>query len=153
MNFNSVEEILDFAIAAEKEAVAFYEDLSRQETFSGAQQTFREFAKEERKHEQMLTDFKNDSKQLSAYSYKWIPDMKRSNYLVDMTYEKGMSYVDILRLAMKREEKALLLYNELAAKADNDAFIGLFKVLSQEEAKHKRFFETTYDDYMAEQGD
>ena len=60
---------------------------------------------------------------------------------------------DVLLLAMKREEKALQLYNELAGKADNDDFIKLFKLLAQEEAKHKRALEIVYDDFMAEQGD
>jgi rubrerythrin len=73
--------------------------------------------------------------------------------MVDMTYEKGMHYADILRLAMKREEKALALYNELQGKTDKDEYIRLFKILAQEEAKHKKFLETMYDDYMAEQGD
>ena len=54
---------------------------------------------------------------------------------------------------MKREEKSLKLYNELAEKTDNEDLIKMFKVLSQEEAKHKLTLETLYDDYMAEQGD
>ena len=58
-----------------------------------------------------------------------------------------------LRLAMKREEKALRLYNELAQKTDDEACIQVFKLLSQEEAKHKQFLETMYDDFMAAQGD
>mgnify|MGYP003574512590 FL=1 len=79
--------------------------------------------------------------------------MKRSNYMVDIEYEKGMYFPDILRLAMKREQKALELYNELAGKVEDDDFINMFKILSQEEAKHKRILETIYDDFMAEQGD
>jgi rubrerythrin len=65
-----------------------------------------------------------------------------------------MHYTDILRLAMKREEKALQLYNELAEKAaDKQDFVNVFKMLCQEEAKHKQILETIYDDFMAEQGD
>ena len=79
--------------------------------------------------------------------------MKRSNYMVSMEYEKGMHYTDILRLAMKREEKALKLYNDLQAKTQDESYLKLFKILAQEEAKHKRALETLYDDYMAEQGD
>jgi rubrerythrin len=59
----------------------------------------------------------------------------------------------MLRLAMKKEEKALKLYNELAKKTEKEDLITLFKVLSQEEAKHKLALETLYDDYMATQGD
>jgi len=79
--------------------------------------------------------------------------MKRSDYMVDLVYEPGMHYSDLLRLAMKREEKALAMYNELQNKTDNEEHIKLFKALCQEEAKHKLFLEKLYDDYMAEQGD
>ena len=153
MNFNSVEEIINYAIEKEKEAVQFYEEISQQETFSGARKTFEGFAKEERKHQAMLEDFSVNQDKISEYKLEWITDIKRSDYLVDIEYKKGMHYTDILRLAMKREEKALKLYNDLMQKADNENVIKLFKLLAQEEAKHKGYLEGLYDDYMAEQGD
>jgi len=153
MNFESVEEILEFAIEKEKEAAAFYDEVARQEVFSGARKTFEEFAAEERKHQQLLENFEQNKEKVAAYKLKWIPDMKRSDYMVEMKYEPGMHYTDILRLAMKREEKALALYNELQSRTDEQEYIKLFKILAQEEAKHKRGLETMYDDYMAEQGD
>jgi len=79
--------------------------------------------------------------------------MKRSNYMVDLTYQPGMPYAEALRLAMKREEHALKLYNDLQEKADEPEVVNLFKMLSQEEAKHKLALETLYDDYMAQMGD
>ena len=153
MNFESTEEILKFAIEKEQEAAAFYEEVAQQEPFAGAQKTFLEFAAEERKHQVMLEHFEGSREKIKAYKLKWIPDMKRSDYMVEMTYEKGMHFTDILRLAMKREEKALELYNELQRKTDQDEYIKMFKILAQEEAKHKRYLETLYDDFMAEQGD
>jgi len=153
MDFSSVEEILNYAIEREKEAVEFYEEISRQEAFSGAKNTFEGFAKEERKHQAMLEDFTINKEKIAEYKLEWITDIKRSDYLVDIEYEPGMHYTDILRLAMKKEEKALKLYNDLAQKTDNEDVIKLFQILSQEEAKHKGFLEGLYDDYMAEQGD
>ncbi|UCH22386.1 MAG: ferritin family protein [Deltaproteobacteria bacterium] len=153
MNFESLEEILNYAIEKEKEAAEFYLEISRQEPFAGAKQTFEEFAAQERKHQALLEDFEGNKEKIAAYKLKWIPDIKRSDYMVDMTYEKGMHYADILRLAMKREEKALLLYNEMQTKTQDEDYLKLFKILAQEEAKHKRTLETMYDDYMAEQGD
>jgi len=153
MNFNSVEEIINYAIEREKEAVQFYEEISKQEAFSGTRKTFEDFAKEERKHQAMLEDFSINKEKISEYKLEWITDIKRSDYLVDMEYEKGMHYTDILRLAMKKEEKALKLYNDLSKKADNENVIKLFKLLAQEEAKHKGYIEGLYDDYMAGQGD
>ena len=153
MNFESVEEILEFAIEKEKEAAAFYDEVARQEVFSGARKTFEEFAAEERKHQHLLENFEQNKEQVAEYKLKWIPDMKRSDYMVDMKYEPGMHFADILRLAMKREEKALALYNELQRQTDKPEYVKLFQILSQEEAKHKRGLETMYDDFMAEQGD
>jgi rubrerythrin len=101
----------------------------------------------------MLEDFSADKDQIATYKYKWIPDIKRSDYMTDIEYKPGMAYEDILLLAMKREEKALALYNELAGKTENDACIRLFKMLAQEEAKHKLGIETIFDDIRAEQGD
>ena len=153
MNFESIEEILQFAIEKEEEAATFYKDVAAQEPFSGAKQTFLDFAREEEKHAALLRDFEGSQDKIAEYKLKWVPDMKRSDYIVEMVYEKGMHYADILRLAMKREEKALALYNELQSKTDKNEYVRLFQILAQEEAKHKQFLEGMYDDFMAEQGD
>ena len=153
MNFNSFEEILDFAIENEKRAVSFYQKLVDRETFPASKQTLAEFVEEERKHQVLLEEFKKGNRSVVEYDYVWVPDIKRSDYIVDMKYEPGMDFAEILRLAMKREEKALELYNELAGKADKADFANVFKLLCQEEAKHKQILETIYDDFMAEQGD
>ena len=153
MNFNSFEEILDFAIEREKQAVNFYQKLVDRETFPASRQTLAEFVEEERKHQVLLEEFKAGKRDFVEYDFEWIPDIKRSDYIVDMKYEPGMDFAEVLRLAMKREEKALRLYNALATKTDNADCINLFKLLAQEEAKHKRTFEILYDDHMAELGD
>ena len=156
MEFESLEAIVDFAIGKEREAAEFYQKISDdEEDFAGSKKMFAEFAAEEKKHEAILQKFKTEgiSKSLQDYQLKWITDIKRSNYMVDMTYEKGMPYNEILLLAMKREEKALTLYNEFLEQADTDDGKKLFKVLCQEEAKHKLALETMYDDYMAAMGD
>jgi len=153
MSFESFEEIISFAIEKEKEAAAFYEEAFQQEVFSGNRKTFEEFAAEERKHQAMLEGFSKNREKLSKYQFKWVPDLKRSDYMLDLEYEKGMFYTDILIVAMKREEQSLKLYNDLTEKAKDENLIKLFKILAQEEAKHKNILETFYDDYMAEQGD
>jgi rubrerythrin len=70
-----------------------------------------------------------------------------------MEYHKGMAYNEILMLAMKREEKSLKLYNDFLDQAETQESQKLFKILCQEEAKHKLALETMYDDYMAKMGD
>ena len=153
MNFKSFEELIQFAIEKENEAVDFYENASAQESYSGGKEAFLGFAKEEKKHKALLEGFLKGDKNLGDYRFKWVPDMKRSDYMVDLKYKKGMAYPEMLRLAMKREEKALQLYNDLASKSEKSDLVKVFKMLSQEEATHKLKLETIYDDYMARMGD
>ena len=153
MNFNSFEELIEYATEKEKEAVAFYEDIALKAPSSNQRKILEGFAKEERKHQALFEDFGKNKEKLEEYNFKWIPDIKRSSYIVDMEYEEGMDYVDLLRLAMKREEKALQLYNDLLENTDKEELKKLFKMLCQEEAGHKLKLETIYDDFMAEQGD
>ena len=116
---------------------------------------FEEFSREERKHQKMLEDFKvqGPAASMQEYQFKWVADIKRSNYVVDVEYSPGMGYNEILMLAMKREEKALQLYNDFLNQTASEDSKTLFKVLCQEEAKHKLALETMYDDYMAKMGD
>ncbi|MDL2269253.1 ferritin family protein [Desulfosarcina sp. OttesenSCG-928-A07] len=153
MNFQSFEDILDFAIDKEKDTAVFYGNLAEKETFSGARQMWSELAAEERKHQALLENFKNEDRSLATYAYEWIPDMKRSDYLVSVTYTPGMDFAEILRLVIKREEASLRLYNILATRTTDPACVKLFRMLAQEEARHKQTFETLYDDHMARLGD
>jgi len=155
MEFKTPNDILDYAIGKEKDAKQFYLDISEEAGLSGNRQTFLDFAKEEDKHVVMLEKLKEGviAEGIDNYEFKWIKDIKRSNLLLDIEYEKGMNYRDILMLAIKREEKALLLYNDLQERVENPDHANIFKILCQEEAKHKLYLETLYDDFMAEMGD
>jgi rubrerythrin len=116
MKFENLEAIINFAIEKEKEAADFYETTSKEVSFSGVKEMFLEFANEERKHQRLLEGFgkecslkKDDcvGKDIAGYKLKWITDLKRSDFTVDIEYKKGMAYNEVLMLAMKREEKAL----------------------------------------------
>jgi rubrerythrin len=155
MDFKNLNDIIDFAVEKEKEAAQFYQEVSQQEQFSGKRKMLLEFSAEERKHQAILEDLKagNVGTKLDSYDYKWITDIKRSNYVDDIEYRPGMGYDELLLLAMKREEKALALYNDMLRHAETDEAKKVFKMLCQEEAKHKLALETMYDDFMAEMGD
>jgi rubrerythrin len=155
MKFDNLEAIVDFAIEKEKEAAQFYSGLAKEEIFSGSKDMFLDFAREEAKHQKLLHDFKSKgfTQAMKDYKLKWIKDIKRSDYVVELEYRKGMAYNEILMLAMKREEKALKLYNDFLKQSDSPEAQKIFKMLCQEEAKHKLSLETMYDDYMAKMGD
>ena len=155
MEFKTPNDILDYAIGKEKEAKQFYLDISEEEGLYGNRKTFLDFAKEEDKHVVMLEKLKAGviADGIDNYEFKWIKDIKRSDLLLDIEYKQGMNYRDILMLAIKREEKALKLYNDLQVRVEDADHAKIFKILCQEEAKHKLALETMYDDVMAEMGD
>ncbi|MFK5951852.1 MAG: ferritin family protein [Desulfobacterium sp.] len=150
MTFKSVDEILEYAIDREKEAVAFYTDLSTKDTFASVKETFVRFAKEEEKHVELLQGISTDTAKVESYKLAKVPDLKISDYLVETEYKEGMFMQDILRIAMKKEEMAVKLYQDLSEKADNANFCKLFDLLAQEESKHKLALETMYDDFLAD---
>ncbi len=152
MNFQSIDEILDFAIDKEKEAVTFYNELSKKESMASLATTFKELAQEEAKHVKLLANISKNRKVIDKYELKKIPDLKISDYLVAKEYTEGMPMHDILVLAMKREEMAVKLYSNLAMGSVDQEVVKLFRLLAQEEAKHKLTFESLYDDDLASQG-
>jgi rubrerythrin len=155
MDFISLDDIIAFAIDQEREAAAFYRDLGGRESFADKRQLFHDFAAEEDKHAAILAALTAGSGQVdfAGYDWKWIVDIKRSNYVAEIAYHPDMDYREILLLAAKREEKALAFYNECQAGVERPEAKTVFKMLCQEEAKHKLALESMLDDFMAEMGD
>jgi rubrerythrin len=152
MTFQSIDQVLDFAIDKEKEAVNFYNELSKKESMASLAKTFKGLAQEEAKHVKLLATISKNKDVIDKYELKKVPDLKISNYLVEKQYSEGMLMQDILILAMKREEMAVKLYSNLVMGSADPSVIKLFSLLAQEEAKHKLTFETLYDDDLASQG-
>ncbi|WP_457551540.1 ferritin family protein [Desulfobacula sp.] len=151
MKFGSLDEILTFAIDREKEAVEFYLSLAKQATRASLKEIFERFAKEEEKHVTLVSDISGNKEKIDSYEFEKITDLKISDYMVETEYEEGMPMPEILKLAMKKEEKAVKLYSMLADQTDNEEAKKLFLILVQEEAKHKLGLESMYDDYLADQ--
>ena len=142
--FGSVEEILDFAIEREEEAVKFYTDLAEKVDKKWMSQVFSDFAREEQGHKKKLIAVKEGKRLLSAQEK--IQDLKIGDYLVDVAPGPDISYQEALIIAMKKEKAAFKLYNDLASTTDHQEIKSLFFALAQEEAKHKLRFEIEYDD-------
>ena len=142
----SVEDLLDFAIGKEQEAVDFYTELAENARNPEMKPVFREFAGMEEGHKRRLQNIKQGG-QLEASSDK-VMDLKIADYLVNAEPGMDMSYQDALILAMKREQSAYNLYNDLAGIAEDKSVREAMIALADEEAKHKLRFETEYDEYV-----
>ena len=144
-NFSSVNDILDFAIKNEQEAQKFYADIAAKTTRSGSKALFESFVAEERRHEEKLKSVKEG--QTMAPAEGKVTDLKISDYVVDAPATPDMDFQKALILAMKKEKAAFMLYTHLANRVEGD-LKNIFLALAQEEAKHKLYFETEYDEHV-----
>jgi len=145
-NFKSIDEVLDFAMKKEQEAVDFYIMLASQLKSEEMKSVFEEFALEEVKHKARLQKIKDE--RLFEIPVEKIADLKISDYVDNITVRPDMSYQDALMLAMNREKAAYKLYIRLASKVNNTALKDIFISLANEESKHKLRFELEYDEYI-----
>lgn len=145
-NFETVDEILDFAINEEQMAVNFYSELADVAKTDDMRQVFTEFAGEEIKHKQRLLKIKEEG--FYKMEKEQITDLKISDYVVNIKPSANMSYEEALILAMKKEKAAFKLYLALSERAPNAELKDLFLGLAQEESKHKLRFEIEYDEFV-----
>ncbi len=146
-SFESIHEILDFAIAREAETHAFYTDLSRTMKDPAMKQAFLEFGAEELQHKANLEAIKAGEYGLIDNSLP-LPRMAIAEALQDVTPSSEMDYAAVLTFAMKREKAAYLLYLRLASEAKNKPLAEVFLTLAHQEANHKLRFEIEYDDVV-----
>jgi len=144
--FNDIDEILDFAIEQEQEAIDFYSELSKQAKNQEMKSIYLEFVQEEMSHKVKLIQVKEE-KTFSEASGKVI-DLKISDYLVPVKPTADMSYQDALIVVMKKEKAAHKLYTSLSKMAPTEELKSIFKLLAIEEANHKLQFEEDYDEYI-----
>ncbi len=143
MDLKKFNEIIDFAIAREKEAIEFYRDLQKEVKFDAQKDLLKGFEIMEQGHVDILENIRNTS--FTNIKVPEVEDLKISNYVVEIEPTPEMTYQDIIVIAMKREEAAFNLYTAMSEKVGNDEIKKLFLKLASEEAKHKLHFENIYD--------
>jgi len=142
--FKSVDEILDFAIEAEQDAVEFYTKLAKGAQNSQMISVFEEFAREEMAHKARLMKIKETG--VMEASSAQVMDLKMADYIAHVAVSPNMNYADALVVAMKKEKAAFKLYMALSERVDDAAMKLLFLSLAQEESRHKLRFELEYDE-------
>ncbi len=144
MEGKKFKEIIQFAIDKEIEAFNFYTGASQNAKYSGGKELFLSLAKEEEGHRKLLENL--NMEKVSQKRIEKVPDLHISDYMVEVEMKPGLSYADTLRIAMKREEKSLKLYNDMKDSNTDEDLNKLFTLLANEEAKHKLRLEKIYDD-------
>ena len=143
MKLNSLDEILRFAIRKEVDAAAFYR-IAADRSNPGVKKAFEELAKEEEGHKKKLEGF--DLKKIGQMKLKKTKGLGMSEVMEDVPYSPEMSYADLLRMAIKNEEKSQHLYLSTEKMVTEPNLKKLLLILAQEESTHKEKLERIYDE-------
>ena len=143
---NTVDEVLDYAIDQEQQAADFYASFAARAEKAGMKKLLLEFAEEEKSHKERLLAVKTGERKLTPK--KEVLDLKVSDYLVEVDASGNISYQDALIVAMKKERAAFKLYSDMAERVPDSNLRQVFVGLAKEEAKHKLFFETEYEEHV-----
>jgi rubrerythrin len=144
MDEKKFQEIIQFAIEKEIGTHDLYTMCGQIAKYSGAKELFEELAKEEEGHRKLLENLSIEK--IVQAKLESIPDLRISDYLIEIKCMPNSSYADILRLVMKNEEHSVKLYNDLKESCKDETLKKMFTFLAQEEAKHKLKFEKIYDE-------
>jgi rubrerythrin len=140
--FKSVDEILDFAIKREMEAIQLYSDLARKVQKPELRSALEGFIREELEHKEKLETEKAEGIVLKDEE---VGNLGIAEYVEGGEVRPDMSYKDLLILAMKKEAASVKLYTNLAKMAEDEKLKDTFLLLAQEETEHKLRFELEYD--------
>jgi rubrerythrin len=144
--FESIEEVIEFAIGQEIKAAAFYRGFAEKATHPGMKKMCLEMAVEEDRHKEMLENLKAGLP--SGLARDRVTDLKISDYLRSFWLDPDADQQDLLIAAMKSESRAEQLYLDLAEICTvPEAKVVLLR-LAAEEGAHKDVFEKEYDDHI-----
>lgn len=142
-NFNSVRDILDYAIQEETQAKIFYDKLAESVKKEEVRAAIKKFATDELRHKLRLEGVRDGDVVLQDEeigSLGIADSLKKEVKLhVDMTYKELLAY------AIKKEHQAFQLYSQMAQRIRDPILQEMFTHLAQEEAEHKLKLEIEYD--------
>ena len=134
MKTDEYKKIITFAVANEIEAYDFYKSVSDNVKDAGLKKIFAELAEEEAKHRKFLEGLTSGKAQMHFDETK--------DYKVAQTIEKpklslSMKPADAIALAVKTEEEAMIMYNEMASCSTDAEQKKMFHSLATMEQGHK----------------
>lgn len=147
--FNSVEEILEFAIGREIEAYQLYKYWAARTKDNPVSKVFEDFSKEELGHKERL-ELEVMKQGSVVHSSEDVTAMKIANYDTEGEKSLNIDYRDVLVLAINKERISFRLYVDLAMVVKDKESREASLAIAEEEARHKTRFELEYEEIMSE---
>lgn len=149
METKTLEQVIEFAIQREEDAIKAYGDMMEMAETPGLKTLLAELQSEERNHKKLLQELSEEN--VESLKVEDVIDLKISDYLVEESPSADMDFQDLLILAAKKEQKAADLYSSLAEKAKEQEIKKLFEFLVMQEKSHKLKLEKEYEVHVLEE--
>ncbi len=150
MEFQSLTEVLNFAISKEQQAFDLYSMFESMVKNAAAKKLLNDLAAQEAGHRRMLESALS-SKNVDRIKGKGsISDLHLSDYMVVETITSDSDPQQVMVFAMKREQEAYDNYNLLLSNYGGTELQGLFSRLAEEELRHKTTLEEQYEKHFAQ---
>jgi rubrerythrin len=143
--FDSIEQILDFAIDRERKAQEIYYAFARATERKSFARLLLTMADMEKEHERRLAELKGRRAWASAFGTPARESLAIEEPFKEIAFSPDMDYGDFLVLVIHKEEEAEKLYLRLESLASAAETRRLFRHLAGEERKHRDWAQERYD--------
>jgi rubrerythrin len=140
-DFYTIQDVMTFAIHLEQASQEFYRRLSRTVDSPSVARFLAELVKEEKRHEQRLTQLLTESGGIAG---RQISSEQIDGYIQAIKVSESLDYKEAVKLAMDKEKAAQMLYSVIAGVMEDPILLEVFQQLSAQEKIHKEFFENEY---------
>jgi rubrerythrin len=145
-NFETIEDVIFFAIESEIQSVEFYNRLASAASAEAIKSLFSELMEEEKGHIVKLQYILDHHVELGypVLNHRF----SEEDYLPHVIPSPDVDVKEGLIIAIQKEKSAIRLYNDLAEETQKQEFNKIFLLLASEEAKHCLKFESQYNALM-----
>ncbi|MEN6308067.1 MAG: ferritin family protein [Anaerohalosphaeraceae bacterium] len=147
MDFETVRDVIEFAIRKEEAAAQFYHDLAGLMKDSTTRIIFEVLGRNEMQHKSSLEFELIKQGQVVTEEMFKVSEEPASYIEIDEQAE-SMTYVDALQLAIRKEQAAFQLFAELMVQTKDPQLRKMFFELAQEEMRHVLQFENEYNNIV-----
>lgn len=140
--FQSIQDVLNFAISLERISQQFYDDLAGRVDDPGTQYFLLEMSREEALHEEQLRSLvQEDVEELSGEA----PPDEVQLYVQAMRVPDELDYKKAVKVAYDKEAASQMLYSLLSQVVESESIQEFLRALAKQEKKHKEFFAKEYN--------
>jgi len=148
--FDSIESILNRAIALEEDAYSLYANAATATKNEPIRDRLEELAQIELSHKTKLQDIMSGNVRWAIRRSKAEPvtDLRLSDHLVSGSLDPEADFQDVLLFAARRERAAYEFYVAMGELVAEPLHKSLFEMLATEELRHKNLLEKTYEEVV-----